>query len=90
MASERAVSARLLDELLPQELEWERVVRTYPLTSLVVAGVAGYLLAVRSGAPILAAVGATATRRVADLMSSGVGDGAADYGARVSGYGAGD
>jgi hypothetical protein len=83
MTPERTVSARLLDELLPEELEWERVVRTYPLTALVVAGVAGYLLGVRSGAPILAAVGATATRRVADLVGSDFGDG-------VSGYGAGD
>ena len=83
MAPERTVSARFLDELLPEELEWERVVRTYPLMALVVAGVAGYLLGVRSGAPILAAVGATAARRVTGLMSSDFGDGVSDYGADV-------
>jgi len=74
MAPERSMSSRFLDELLPEELEWERVVRTYPLVALAVAGIAGYLLGVRSGAPILAAVGETATRRVSGLMSADFGD----------------
>ena len=63
------MAGKFLDELLPEELEWERMVRTYPLVALAVAGIAGYLLGVRSGAPILAAVGETATRRVSGLMS---------------------
>jgi hypothetical protein len=74
MAPERSMSSRFLDELLPEELEWERVVRTYPLVALAVAGVAGYLLGLRSGAPILAAVGETATRRVSGLMGASFGD----------------
>jgi hypothetical protein len=68
------IASRFLDDLLPEELEWERVVRSYPITALVVAGVAGYLLGVRSGAPILAAVGETATRRVAGLVGADFGD----------------
>jgi hypothetical protein len=71
----QSVAGRLLDELLPEELEWERMVRTYPLAALLVAGVAGYLLGLRSGAPILAAVGATATRRVTGLLDADFGDG---------------
>ena len=72
-SGERPVAGRLLDELLPEELEWERLVVAYPLAALVVAGVAGYLLGARSGAPILAAVGETATRRVTGLMSTDFG-----------------
>jgi len=68
---ERSVSGRILDDLLPEELEWERLVRTYPIAALLVAGVAGYLLGVRSGAPILAAVGETATRRISGLLDAG-------------------
>lgn len=71
---ERSGAGRILDDLLPEELEWETLVRTYPITSLVVAGVAGYLLGVRSGAPILAAVGDTATRRVTGLVRSSFGE----------------
>ena len=47
--------------------------RSYPIAALVVAGVAGYLLGVRSGAPILAAVGETATRRVTGLVNADFG-----------------
>jgi hypothetical protein len=75
LARERPSAAgRLLDELLPSELEWERLVRTYPLTALVVAGVAGYWLGWRSGGPILEAVGESATRRVTGLVGSSFGD----------------
>lgn len=70
---ERSIANRFLDDLLPEELEWERLVRSYPIAALVVAGVAGYLLGVRSGASILAAVGATATRRVTGLVNADFG-----------------
>jgi hypothetical protein len=71
---EQSVANRFLDDLLPEELEWERLVRSYPIAALVVAGVAGYLLGTRSGGPILAAVGATATRRVTGLVNADFGD----------------
>ena len=48
---ERSIANRFLDDLLPEELEWERLVRSYPIAALVVAGVAGYLLGMRSGGP---------------------------------------
>jgi hypothetical protein len=65
-----SIASRFLDDLLPEELEWERLVRSYPLAALLVAGVAGYLLGLRSGGPILAAVGETATRRVTGLVNA--------------------
>ena len=57
----RSGAGRFLDDLLPEELEWESLVRTYPIAALVVAGAAGYLLGWRSGGPILEAVGETET-----------------------------
>ena len=71
---EGSVAGRLLDDLLPEELEWERMVRAYPLAALLVAGVAGYVLGWRSGAPILEAVSDTAARRVSGIMRSSFGD----------------
>jgi hypothetical protein len=71
---EQSIAGRFLDDLLPEELEWESLVRSYPLTALLVAGVAGYLLGWRSGAPILEAVGDTATRRVTGIMRSSFGE----------------
>ena len=65
---ERSAAGRFLDELLPDDLEWERLVRTYPLAALLIAGAAGYWLGWRSGAPILEAVGESATRRIAGLV----------------------
>ncbi|HJX26557.1 MAG TPA: hypothetical protein VJ885_01490 [Thermoanaerobaculia bacterium] len=46
----------LLDEVLPEELEWDRLVRTYPLPSLAVAAAGGFLLALSHGPAILSAV----------------------------------
>jgi len=50
------------------------MVMAYPLAALLVAGIAGYLLGTRSGAPILAAVGESATRRITGLVGAGLGD----------------
>lgn len=55
---------RLLDELLPEQLGWRRLVARYPLPSLLLAGVGGYLLARHRGEALLAAVGATASESV--------------------------
>jgi len=71
---ERSPAGRFLDDLLPEELEWEGLVKTYPLAALLVAGVAGYWLGWRSGAPILEAVGESATRRVTGLVSDSFGE----------------
>lgn len=48
----------VVDALLPVELDWRRLVDRYPLTSLAVAGVGGYLLGRSRGAGIVAAVAA--------------------------------
>ena len=66
---ERSAASRFLDDLMPGDLDWERLVRSYPFAALLVAGAAGYWLGWRSGAPILEAVGDTATRRITGLVS---------------------
>ena len=70
----RSFSRHFLDGLLPEELEWERLVRTYPLTSLAVAAVGGYFLGRRSGALIIEAVSQSATERVSGLVGEVLGE----------------
>lgn len=65
---------QLLDELLPEELEWRRVVVDYPIASLTVAAVGGYVLGRASGSSIVAALGAFASATVVRNINSLVGE----------------
>lgn len=62
----------ILDELLPEELEWERLVRTYPVPALAIAAIGGFFLGLRHGPEILSAVSgfmaAEVSRNVSDLL----------------------
>jgi hypothetical protein len=62
----------ILDEILPESLEWERLVRTYPVPALAVAAAGGFYLGLRHGTAILAAVSsylaAEVSRNVGDLL----------------------
>lgn len=62
----------ILDELLPEELEWERLVRTYPVPALALAAIGGFILGLRHGPQILSAVSGFAaaelSRNVSDLL----------------------
>ena len=62
----------ILDELLPEELEWERLVRNYPVPALALAAVGGFFLGLRHGPEILSAVSgfmaAEVSRNVSDLL----------------------
>ena len=51
-----SVVDELIDELVPEGLDWERLVVTYPIPALLVAAAAGFLLGRRHGPEILAAV----------------------------------
>ena len=64
----------ILDELLPDDLDWRRQVRRYPLPALVIAGLAGFFLGSRHGAEILQALSGFATREVDRNISSFLGD----------------
>lgn len=51
---------RIVDEVLPDGFDWRRMVTTYPLPSLAVAAIAGYLLARLRGETVVAGVAAVA------------------------------
>jgi hypothetical protein len=55
----------LVDELLPEDLDWQTWVRRYPKTALSLAAVVGYLLGRSRGDEIVASV----TTRAADSLT---------------------
>lgn len=65
----------ILDEILPESLEWERLVRTYPVPALAMAAAGGFYLGLRHGPAILAAVSsylaAEVSRNVGELLGQG-------------------
>jgi hypothetical protein len=56
----------LIDEIVPEGLDWERLVVTYPLPALALAAVGGFFLGRRHGAEILAALSSFMAIRVAE------------------------
>lgn len=72
---------QLLDDLLPESLEWRRLVCTYPVTSLCLAGAAGFFLGRNHGSALLAAVSAFAVREVSDNIASVFGEAMSPEGA---------
>lgn len=67
----------ILDDLLPEGLDWERLVRTYPIPALAVAAVGGFLLGRSHGPAILTAISSYATaelsRNVSQLFDQEIG-----------------
>jgi hypothetical protein len=54
---------RLVGEVIPQSVEWERLVRRYPVPALALVGVAGFVIGRSHGPAILGALtGAAAAR----------------------------
>lgn len=66
----------LLDELVPPDLDWRRIVRRYPIPSLLVAGAAGYWLGhSKKGTAIAEALaGAVALGVTRELVDADLGD----------------
>lgn len=62
----------ILDELLPEELEWERLVRAYPVPAVALAAIGGFIIGLRHGPEILTAVSgflaAEVSRNVSELV----------------------
>lgn len=62
-----------LDEILPEELEWERMVRSYPLPAVALAAVGGFLLGISHGTSIVSAVTGYLASQVSRNMSQVLG-----------------
>lgn len=58
----------LVDELLPEELDWQYWVREYPVAALTLAAVGGFLLARKRGPEIVERV----SNKAADTLSDNV------------------
>lgn len=69
-----SVADEFLDEVLPEELDWQQMVRRYPKTSLAVAALGGYLLARSRGPALLAALGSFAASRVTAQLGELLGE----------------
>jgi len=65
---------QLVDDLLPDEVEWRRLVTSYPVISLTLAGVGGYVLGRSRGATIVAALAAFASDTLSRNVNALVGE----------------
>ena len=65
MEDQMAGPDEVMDEILPAELEWQRLVRRYPIAAITIAAIGGYVLGRNRGEEILAAL----TNHAADLVS---------------------
>jgi hypothetical protein len=72
--SQESAADRWLDEWAPEGLEWERLVRTYPLPALAAAAVLGFVLGRRHGATLLAALTSYGASRFQDLVEEELAD----------------
>lgn len=64
----------LVDEALPEEFEWERLVRSYPVPALLLAAAGGFALAKSRGSAVIAALTGFAADRVTDEVHRVLGE----------------
>ncbi len=64
----------LVDELVPEGIDWRHLVRSYPLPVLAVTAVGGFLLGRSRGAAIVAALSAFAARQFEKSVNEVLGE----------------
>ena len=62
-----------LDEILPNDLAWRELVRSYPRTAMGIAAAAGFWIGLRHGPAILQAVSEYAGRTVSQQIDEFLG-----------------
>lgn len=68
----------LIDELLPEELEWRRLTRRYPSAAVGFAAASGFALAWARGPALVGALSGMVTSRIARNVESVLADAAPD------------
>jgi len=63
----------MIDEIMPEGLDWERLVVTYPIPALLVAAIGGFLIGRSHGREILGAVSSYASSEISRNVSHLVG-----------------
>jgi len=63
----------VLDEILPEGLEWERLVRSYPIPAVLIAALGGFFLGRRHGPAIISALSTFAAAEVTKNVSEVLG-----------------
>ncbi|MGE4190292.1 MAG: hypothetical protein AB7G12_10375 [Thermoanaerobaculia bacterium] len=64
----------LIDDLIPPEVNWRRLVRRHPWPTLLVAGLGGYLLGRSQGRALVSALAGMAAARVEERFLGAVAD----------------
>jgi membrane protein DedA with SNARE-associated domain len=64
----------LVDELMPLGFDWERLVRAYPIPSLILAALGGFLLGRQRGPVVLAALSSFAASQVTQGVNGLLGE----------------
>jgi hypothetical protein len=64
-----SIVEELLDEIVPEGLDWQRLVVRYPLSSLLVAAVGGFYVGRKHGPEILKALSGIAAAEVSRHVS---------------------
>ena len=64
---------QLVDQLMPEELDWQHLVRTYPIAALSVAAVGGFLLGRSRGRAIVVALSGFAADSLTENVNTFIG-----------------
>ena len=71
--AENSFADDLLDDLLPESLDWRSMVSSYPVAALAISALGGYFLGRRHGAAILEALSSFAASEVDRNVSAFLG-----------------
>lgn len=69
-----SLADELIDQLIPDRVDWRRLVRDHPWPAIGLAAVGGYVLGRTRGSAVLAALSAFAAGAVADGVNEALGE----------------
>ena len=72
-SDDMSAADEVVDELLPAQLDWQRLVRQYPLAALGLASLGGYVLGRHRGREILESFALFAADTVSEQVNSVLG-----------------